>query len=116
MTRDNEKCINCRRCIAACTNVQGIGVIGANYRGFKTTIGSPFDMDLADTACVSCGQCIAVCPTGALNEKDDTDKVWAALNDPDKVVVVQTAPAVRASIGEAFGYPMGTNVEGTIPK
>ena len=112
MTRDNEKCINCRRCIAACTNVQGIGVIGANYRGFKTSIGSPFDMDLADTACVSCGQCIAVCPTGALNEKDDTDKVWAALNDPEKVVVVQTAPAVRASLGEAFGYPMGTNVEG----
>ena len=112
MTRDNEKCINCRRCIAACTNVQGIGVIGANYRGFKTSIGSPFDMDLADTACVSCGQCIAVCPTGALSEKDDTDKVWAAINDPDKVVVVQTAPAVRASIGEAFGYPMGTNVEG----
>lgn len=112
MTRDNEKCINCRRCIAACTNVQGIGVIGANYRGFKTSIGSPFDMDLADTACVSCGQCIAVCPTGALNEKDDTDKIWAALNDPEKVVVVQTAPAVRASLGEAFGYPMGTNVEG----
>ena len=114
MYRDNNKCINCRRCVAACTNVQGIGVIGANYRGFKSTIGSPFDMDLADTTCVSCGQCIAVCPTGALNEKDDTDKVWAALNDPEKVVVVQTAPAVRASLGEAFGYPMGTDVEGKL--
>ena len=114
MYRDNNKCINCRRCVAACTNVQGIGVIGANYRGFKSTIGSPFDMDLADTSCVSCGQCIAVCPTGALNEKDDTDKVWKAINDPEKVVVVQTAPAVRASIGEAFGYPMGTNVEGKL--
>ena len=114
MYRDNNKCINCRRCVAACTNVQGIGVIGANYRGFKSTIGSPFDMDLADTSCVSCGQCIAVCPTGALNEKDDTDKVWAAINDPEKVVVVQTAPAVRASLGEAFGYPMGTDVEGKL--
>ena len=114
MIRDNSKCIACRRCIAACEKTQGIGVIGANYRGFKTQVGSPYDMDLADTACVSCGQCIAVCPTGALSEKDDTDKVWAAINDPDKVVVVQTAPAVRASLGEAFGYPMGTDVEGKL--
>ena len=114
MIRDNSKCIACRRCIAACEKTQGIGVIGANYRGFKTQIGSPYDMGLADTACVSCGQCIAVCPTGALSEKDDTDKVWAAINDPDKVVVVQTAPAVRASLGEAFGYPMGTDVEGKL--
>lgn len=114
MIRDNSKCIACRRCIAACEKTQGIGVIGANYRGFKTQVGSPYDMGLADTACVSCGQCIAVCPTGALSEKDDTDKVWAAINDPDKVVVVQTAPAVRASLGEAFGYPMGTDVEGKL--
>lgn len=114
MYRDDSKCINCRRCIAACTNVQGIGVIGSNYRGFKTSVGCAYDMDLADTACVSCGQCIAVCPTGALGEKDDTPKVWEALNDPEKVVVVQTAPAVRASLGEAFGYPMGTNVEGKL--
>ena len=71
-------------------------------------------MDLAETACVSCGQCIAVCPTGALSEKDDTEKVWAAINDPEKIVVVQTAPAVRASLGEAFGYPMGTNVQGKL--
>ena len=114
MYRDNSKCINCRRCVAACEVTQGIGVIGANYRGFKSTIGCAFDMDLADTSCVSCGQCIAVCPTGALSEKDDTDKVWAAINDPDKVVVVQAAPAVRASIGEAFGFPMGTPVEGKL--
>ena len=114
MYRDNNKCINCRRCVAACGVTQGIGVIGANNRGFKTSIGCAFEMDLADTACVSCGQCIAVCPTGALSEKDDTEKVWAAINDPEKIVVVQTAPAVRASLGEAFGYPMGTDVQGKL--
>ena len=114
MYRDNNKCINCRRCVAACGVTQGIGVIGANNRGFKTSIGCAFEMDLADTVCVSCGQCIAVCPTGALSEKDDTEKVWAAINDPEKIVVVQTAPAVRASLGEAFGYPMGTNVQGKL--
>ena len=114
MYRDNNKCISCRRCVAACAKTQGIGVIGANNRGFKTEISCAFDMDLADSACVSCGQCIAVCPTGALSEKDDTDKVWAALSDPTKTVVVQTAPAVRASLGEAFGYPMGTDVEGKL--
>ena len=112
MFRDNNKCIHCRRCIAACDKLQGIGVIGANNRGFKTNIDCAFDLDLAETACVSCGQCITACPTGALSEKDDTDKVWDALADPEKVVVVQTAPAVRASLGEAFGYPMGTPVEG----
>lgn len=112
MTRDNSKCILCRRCVAACAVNQGIGVIGANERGFATMIGSPFDMDLADTACVSCGQCITACPTGALAEKDDTDKVLAAIADPNKTVVVQAAPAVRASLGEAFGMPVGTNVEG----
>ncbi|MCL2037215.1 MAG: [FeFe] hydrogenase, group A, partial [Oscillospiraceae bacterium] len=111
MYRDNSKCINCRRCVAACRD-QEVGVIGANYRGIETQINSAFDMDLASTACVSCGQCIAVCPTGALSEKDDTDKVWDALADPEKVVVVQTAPAVRASLGESFGFPMGTPVQG----
>ncbi len=114
MYRDNNKCINCRRCVAACEKTQGIGVIGANNRGFATSIDCAFEMDLADTACVSCGQCIAVCPTGALGEKDDTDKVWAALADPTKTVVVQTAPAVRASLGEAFGLPMGTDVQGKL--
>lgn len=112
MYRDNNKCINCRRCVAACEITQGIGVIGANERGFATFIGSPFDMGLAETACVSCGQCIAVCPTGALSENDSTAELWDALADPEKTVIVQTAPAVRASLGEAFGYDIGTNVEG----
>ncbi len=112
MYRDNSKCILCRRCVAVCEKVQGVGVIGANERGFKTFIGSAFEMDLGDTSCVSCGQCIAVCPTGALSEKDNTDEVLAAINDPEKYVVVQTAPAVRAALGEAFGLPIGTNVEG----
>jgi len=112
MYRDNSKCILCRRCVAVCEKVQGVGVIGANERGFKTFIGSAFEMDLADTSCVSCGQCIAVCPTGALSEKDNTDEVLAAINNPEKYVVVQTAPAVRAALGEAFGLPIGTNVEG----
>ncbi len=112
MIRDNNKCILCRRCVAACAKVQGIGVIGANQRGFKAHIGCAFEEDLADTACVSCGQCIAVCPTGALYEKDATADVFAALNDPSKHVVVQTAPAVRAALGEAFDLPIGTNVQG----
>ena len=112
MVRDNSKCILCRRCVAACEKAQGIGVIGANERGFKTNIGSPFNMGLADTACVSCGQCIAVCPTGALYEKSCIDDVFAAINDPTKYVVVQTAPAVRAGLAEAFGYPIGTNAQG----
>ena len=112
MVRDNSKCILCRRCVAACAVTQGIGVIGANERGFATQITSPFDMELADTACVSCGQCITACPTGALREKDNTAEVLEAIADPDKIVVVQAAPAVRASLGEAFGMPIGTNVEG----
>lgn len=112
MVRDNNKCILCRRCVAACEKVQGVGVIGANERGFKTEISSAFGMGLAETSCVSCGQCIAVCPTGALYEKDYTDDILAAIADPSKHVVVQTAPAVRAALGEEFGYPMGTNVQG----
>lgn len=112
MVRDNNKCILCRRCSAVCANVQGVGVIGANNRGFKTEISSAFGMDLADTACVNCGQCIAVCPTGALYEKEAIDDVLDAIADPNKHVVVQTAPAVRAALGEEFGLPMGTPVEG----
>ena len=112
MYRDNNKCILCRRCSAVCEKLQGIGVIGANERGFDTNIACAFDMGLGDTSCVSCGQCIAVCPTGALAEKDYTDDVFAALADPDKYVIVQTAPAVRAALGEAFGLPIGTNVQG----
>lgn len=112
MIRDNSKCILCRRCVAVCEKVQGIGVIGANQRGFKTYIGSAFDMGLGETSCVSCGQCIAVCPTGALREKDYIDEVLDAVADPEKFVCVQTAPSVRAGLGEEFGYPIGTDVEG----
>ncbi len=112
MVRDNNKCILCRRCAAVCDRVQGIGVIGANERGFDTTIACAFDMGLGETSCVSCGQCIAVCPTGALAEKDYTTDVFAAIDDPEKYVIVQTAPAVRAALGEEFGYPIGTNVQG----
>lgn len=112
MVRDNSKCILCRRCSATCEKVQGIGVIGANERGFATSIGSPFEMGLGETSCVSCGQCIAVCPTGALYEKDCINDVLAAIADPAKHVIVQTAPAVRAGLGEAFDLPIGTNVEG----
>ena len=112
MYRDNNKCILCRRCVAVCSKTQGIGVIGANERGFKTYIGSAFDMGLGETSCVSCGQCIAVCPVGALAEKDYTKEVMAAIADPEKTVLVQTAPAVRAGLGECFGNAIGTNVEG----
>ena len=112
MVRDNNKCILCRRCSAVCEQTQGIGVIGANERGFETNISCAFEMGLGDTSCVSCGQCISVCPTGALYEKDFTEEVFAALSNPDLHVVVQTAPAVRAGLGEAFGLPIGTNVQG----
>ncbi len=112
MFRDNSKCILCRRCVAVCEQVQGIGVIGANQRGFATNIGSAFEMGLGETSCVSCGQCIAVCPTGALYEKSCIDDVLAAIHDPKKHVIVQTAPAVRAGLGEEFGYPIGTDVQG----
>lgn len=111
MVRDNNKCILCRRCSAVCEKVQAVGVIGANERGFKTNLASPFDMGLGDTSCASCGQCITVCPVGAIYEKDNTEEVFKAIADPTKHVVVQVAPAVRAAIGESFGLPIGTNAE-----
>lgn len=111
LVRDNNKCILCRRCVAAC-NEQYVGVIGANNRGIDTAIGTPFEVGLANVPCISCGQCTVVCPTGALVEKDDTDKIWEAIADPTKHVVVQTAPSIRATLGECFGMPIGTNVEG----
>ena len=111
MVRDNNKCILCRRCVAACED-QFVGVIGPNGRGFDTHIGCAFEKDLGDVACVSCGQCIVNCPTGALREKDQIDEVVAAIADRNKHVVVQTAPSVRAALGEEFGMPIGTNVEG----
>ena len=112
MDRDNSKCILCRRCVSMCNNIQKIGVIGANNRGFNTQIGSAFERGLGETSCVSCGQCIAVCPTGALYEKSYIDQVLAAIADPAKHVVVQTAPSVRVGLGEEFGLPIGTDVEG----
>ena len=112
MYRDNEKCILCRRCVAACSNVQAVSVIGANDRGFDTHISCAFEKPLAETSCVSCGQCITVCPTGALSERDDTAKVFDAINDPAKHVIVQTAPSIRVALGEEFGLPMGSIVTG----
>ncbi len=110
--RDNSKCVLCRRCTAVCRKTQEVGVIGPNDRGFHTHIGCAFDRDLTEVDCVSCGQCIVACPTGALAEKDDTAEVLAALNDPTKHVVVGPAPSVRVTLGECFGMPIGTNVEG----
>ncbi len=112
MVRDNNKCILCRRCVAVCEANQGVGVIGANERGFVTNVSSAFEMGLGETSCISCGQCIVNCPVGAIYEKDNTTAVIEAIADPDKYVIVQTAPAVRAALGEDFGMPIGTNVEG----
>lgn len=112
IVRDNNKCILCRRCVAVCKNVQTVGVIDTMERGFKTTVTSAFNMPLAETACVNCGQCITACPVGALREKSDIDRVWQALEDNTKHVVVQTAPAVRVAIGEEFGLPIGSRVTG----
>lgn len=110
--RNNAKCILCRRCVAVCSKVQKVGVIGPVKRGMNTQIASPWGMSLSQTGCINCGQCINVCPTGALTERDDTEKVWDAIADPTKHVVVQAAPAVRAALGEEFGMAIGTGVTG----
>lgn len=112
IVRDNNKCVLCRRCVNVCKDVQTVGAIDATERGFKTTIASAFNKPLAETNCVNCGQCIAACPVGALKEKDSTQVVFDAIADPDKYVIVQTAPAVRAALGEEFGFEMGTPVTG----
>ena len=111
VVRDNSKCIMCTRCVAACEK-QTISAIGPKNRGYAKTIGSPYDVSLAYTPCVNCGQCVVACPVGALHEKSAIADVWGAIVDPSKHVVFFTAPSVRATLGEAFGLPVGTNVEG----
>lgn len=112
IVRDFNKCILCRRCVAACKNVQKIGAIDCINRGFESCISTVGDHSLNDVNCTNCGQCIQACPTGALHEKETIDDVWVKLKDPDTYVVVQTAPAVRVALGEEFGMPIGTNVTG----
>ena len=112
IVRNPDKCVLCRRCVSVCNEVQGVGVLGTTNRGFESIVAPPFQHLLDEVDCVYCGQCVNVCPVGALTEKDDTNLVWEAINDPGKYVVVQTAPAVRAALGEEFGYPVGTSVTG----
>lgn len=112
IVRDPSKCILCGRCVSVCKKVQGVSVIGFRDRGFNTTIGPIFDKGLAEVSCINCGQCVVNCPVGALKEKESIDLVWKALDNPNKHVIVQTAPAVRAALGEEFGLPIGTSVTG----
>ena len=112
IVRNMDKCIFCRRCESVCNDVQTVGALGAICRGFNTTIAPAFDRMMKDSECTYCGQCVAVCPVGALTERDYTNRLLDDLADPDKIVIVQTAPAVRAALGEEFGLPPGTLVTG----
>ena len=110
--RDPNRCILCRRCVSICHNVQTVGAIDVINRGFSTVVGTAFNRAIDESKCVNCGQCINVCPTGALQEHSSADEFWEILKDPAKTVIVQTAPAVRAALGEEFGMPIGTDVTG----
>lgn len=112
LVRDSSKCIKCGRCVEACQNVQEVHVLTHSHRSTRFNIAPAYEMPLEDTLCVFCGQCAAVCPTGAIVEKDDTDLVWEAIEDPSKHVIVQVAPAVRVALGDAFGLPKGEIVTG----
>lgn len=112
IVRNTSKCVLCGRCVETCTKVQGLGVLGYMNRGFKTKVAPIYDKSFDDVNCMQCGQCINVCPVGALHEKEEIHYVIEALNDPQKHVVVQTAPAVRGALGEEFGMPIGTRVTG----
>ena len=112
LVRDSAKCISCRRCVSVCGETQTVSALFPQNRGFKTTIGPAFGQNLNTVTCVQCGQCAAVCPVGAISEREQIDEVWAALDDPTKTVVVQTAPAIRAALGECFGLKPGTLVTG----
>ena len=110
--RDAEKCVMCRRCETMCNDVQTVGVYSGTHRSLEAVVGTAFDYPMLDTSCTFCGQCISVCPTGALTQVSNIGEVWTAVNDPEKFVVVQTAPSVRVALGEEFGMPVGTRVTG----
>lgn len=112
ITRDASKCILCRRCVSVCNQIQGVGILNAQFRGFATIVSPGVDLPLGSSACTYCGQCTTVCPVDALKEKDATKAVWEALHDPSKTVIIQTAPAIRAALGEEFGYEPGSCVTG----